>query len=70
MRITASNELKHIFRILESCENDSHLESVQRMFKNFKTKWENKIDPTEMIEFMYDFHNKYIKKKNKLCYLQ
>ncbi len=66
MRITPSNELKHIIRILESCETESHLESVQNMFKNFKNKWEKKVDSTVMIEYMYDFTHKLERKRNKL----
>jgi len=66
MKITPSNELKHIIRILESCENESHLESVQNMFKNFKNKWEKKVDSTVMIEYMYDFTHKLERKRNKL----
>ena len=66
MKITPSNELKHINRILESCENESHLESVQNMFKNFRNKWEKKVDSTVMIEYMYDFTHKLERKRNKL----
>ena len=66
MRITPSNELKHIIRILESCENELHLDSVQNMFKNFRNKWEKKVDSTEMIEYMYDFSHKLERKRNKL----
>lgn len=66
MKITPSNELKHIIRILESCENELHLDSVQNMFKNFRNKWENKVDSTEMVEFMYHFTHQLEKKRNKL----
>ena len=66
MKITPSNELKHIIRILESCENELHLESVKNMFKNFRNKWEKKVDSTVMIEYMYDFTHKLERKRNKL----
>ena len=66
MKMTPSNELKHIIRILESCENELQLESAQNMFKNFKNKWEKKVDSTVMIEYMYDFTHKLERKKNKL----
>ena len=66
MKITPSNELKHIFRILESCESEAHLESVKNMFKNFRNKWEKKVDSTVMIEYMYDFSNKLQRKRDKL----
>ena len=66
MKITPSNELKHINRILESCESEAHLESVKNMFKNFRNKWEKKVDSTVMIEYMYDFTHKLERKRNKL----
>jgi hypothetical protein len=66
MRITPANELRHIIKILESCENELHLGSVQNMFKNFRNKWENKVDSTQMIEYMYDFSHKLEIKRSKL----
>ena len=66
MKITPSNELKHIIRILDSCENLLHLESVENMFKNFKNKWKNKVDSQEMIEYMFHFNHELERKKNKL----
>ena len=66
MKITPSNELKHIIRILESCESEAHLESVKNMFKNFRNKWEKKVDSTVMIEYMYDFSQKLERKRDNL----
>ena len=66
MKITPSNELKHIIRILDSCENLLHLQSVEQMFKNFKSKWIKKIDSQEMIEYMIHFNHELERKKNKL----
>lgn len=66
MKITPSNELKHIVRILKSCKNELHLQSVIRMFNNFKSKWRDRVDSVEMIEFMFKFETEYKKKKSNL----
>lgn len=66
MKITPSNELKHICRILDSCENQLHLESVENMFKNFKNKWKDRVDSQEMIEYIFDFNHELERKKHKL----
>ena len=66
MKITPSKELKHILRILNSCENLLHLQSVEQMFKNFKNKWIKKIDSQEMIEYMFHFNHELERKKSKL----
>lgn len=70
MRITPSNELKHIIRILESCENESHIQTTEVMFKNFVNKWKTKIDSTELTEYITNFNIELETKKTKICYLQ
>ena len=70
MRITPSNELKHIIRILESCENESHIQTTEVMFKNFVNKWKTKIDSTELTGYITNFNIELETKKTKICYLQ
>jgi len=70
MRITPSNELKHIIRILESCENESHIQTTEVMFKNFVNKWKTKVDSTELTEYITNFNIELETKKTKICYLQ
>lgn len=70
MRITPSNELKHIIRILESCENESHIQTTEVMFKNFVNKWKTKVDSKELTEYITNFNIELETKKTKICYLQ
>lgn len=70
MKITPSNELKHIIRILESCENESHIQTTEVMFKNFVNKWKTKVDSTELTEYITNFNIELETKKTKICYLQ
>lgn len=66
MKITASSELKHICKILKSCENQLHIITVEQMFKNFINKWKNHIDSNEMKEFIDIFEVELDEKINKL----
>lgn len=70
MKITPSNELKHICKILESCENELHIQSVERMFKNFVIKWNGRIDKTELSGYITEYNSQLEEKKTKICYLQ
>ena len=64
MKITPCNELKHILRILESCETILHIQTVEVMFTNFVTKWRNKIDDSELNKYIEEFKEELNKKKN------
>ena len=63
----ASKDFEFVLRVLHSSKTQDHIETSCELFKNFKNKWANKIDCTQMVEYMYGFHNNYIKKINKLC---
>ena len=63
----ASKDFEFVIRVLHSSETQDHIEVSNKLFKNFKNKWTNKIDCTQMVEYMYGFQNNYIKKINKLC---
>jgi hypothetical protein len=70
MKITPSNELKHICKILESCENEGQIQTTERMFKNFVNKWKNKVDNVDLTGYIINFNLELEDKKNQICYLQ
>lgn len=64
--INATKDFEFVLRVLNSSENREHIKISDNLFENFKNKWTNKIDCTQMVEYMFSFHNNYIKKINKL----
>ena len=62
-----SKDFEFVLKVLNSSETQDHIKTSNKLFENFKNKWTNKIDCTQMVEYMYGFHNNYIKKINKLC---
>lgn len=65
--INATKDFEFVIRVLNSSENGEHIKTTNKLFENFKNKWTNKIDCTQMVEYMFIFYNNYINKINKLC---
>lgn len=68
--MNVNKDFEFVLRVLNSSENQDHIKISKNLFENFKNKWTNKIDSIHMVEYMYSFYNHYVKKINKLCYLQ
>lgn len=68
--MNVNKDFEFVLRVLNSSENQDHIKISKNLFENFKNKWTNKIDCIHMVEYMYSFYNHYVKKIDKLCYLQ
>ena len=62
----AKKDFDFVLRVLDSCKNIDHLKSTQNLFTNFKTKWKNKLECFEMVEFMFKFEQKRAKVYDRL----
>ena len=65
--MNVTKDFEFVLKVLHSSETQDHIKTSNKLFENFKNKWTKKIDCTQMVEYMFSFHNSYIKKINKLC---
>lgn len=65
--MNVTKDFEFVLKVLHSSETQDHIKTSNKLFENFKNKWTNKIDCTQMVEYMFIFYNNYIKKINKLC---
>lgn len=62
----AKKDFDYVLKVLESCENNQHLIVTQKLFDNFKLKWENKLYDLDYVTILYTFDWEYKKKKNSI----
>lgn len=62
----SQKDFDFLIRVLDSCLTEEHIKTTRRMFSNFQTKWSEYLDTFELVELMYRFQNKYIKKTGQL----
>jgi hypothetical protein len=59
-------DFDYVLKVLNSCENQKHLEVTEKLFDNFKIKWEKKLYDLDYVTILYTFDWEYKKKKNSL----
>ena len=62
----AKKDFDYVLKVLESCKNHQHLIVTQKLFDNFKLKWENKLYDLDYVTTLYTFDWEYKKKKNSI----
>ena len=64
--MNATDQFDYVLKVLRSSESEAHLSTSTKLFDNFKTKWENKLDCFEMVNFIYKFYNEKTKTLRKI----
>ena len=62
--MTATNQFDYVLKVLRSSETEGQLMTSTRLFENFKSKWESKLDCPDMLNFIYKF---YKEKTKTIC---
>jgi hypothetical protein len=55
--MTATNQFEYILKVLRSSKTEGQLITSVKMFENFKSNWENKLECFDMLNFIYSFYN-------------
>ena len=67
LKMVYEDDFHYITKIVSSCQTYEQLLTTQRLFDNFKQKWDKQIPKMEMINYMYRFQSTYDMKRTKLC---
>ena len=56
-------DFDYVLKVLNSCENQKHLEVTEKLFDNFKIKWKKKLYDLDYVTILYTFDWEYKKRK-------
>jgi len=64
--MTTNKDFEFVLKVLDSCKTKDQIKTTEKLFDNFKNKWKNTLDCSDILDFMFKFESKRKKLKKIL----